>query len=144
MPTEFTKCEGCGIIFANSDSAQTLCPKCRHEESTAVTPRDILRQLRNVLRDAQISGAFLTVPELAEKANTTEEQIWRFIHDGEIDIASFNDPAVRDYLVRKQRERLKAMHPKASEPVKPAAGEKGGASGAKRGGFHLRGDDRDD
>jgi hypothetical protein len=130
---EFIKCEQCSIIFPSQDSSQTLCPKCRKEESKVVSDRDMLRALKNTLRDAQTAGMYLTVAELSRKTDITEERIWRFIHAGEIDTASFNDPGVRDFVVKRQKERLKTSVQKPEQQSKPDDKPKPKVSG-----FHLK------
>jgi hypothetical protein len=135
MPIEFTRCESCGIIFPNQDGKETRCTKCRNEGTQSVSSRDLLRILKNALRDSQSRGAFLTIHDLAVQTEIDEERIWGFIHSGEIDTASFSDPEVRSFVARKKKELMKSS-------VKPAEQEQKPEEGAKRkSGFHLRVDD---
>ena len=139
MSPTFIRCEVCGIIFPDEGEGHTRCPKCLapEEPEEAVedpgTKREILRTLKNALRDAQSSGQFLTVPELAKQTEIEETKIWDYIQSGEIDTASFDDPKVRDFLVKKRREQLQGLvgdkPQKKSAPKKPS-------------GFHTR--SRDD
>jgi hypothetical protein len=139
MPLDFTKCDQCGMIFPSQDSSQRLCPKCRHEESSELSTRELLRTLKNALRDAQSSGVFFTVPELSRRTGILEDKIWHYIHTGEIDTASFNDPQVRDFLVKRHKERMKASLPKPPESAKPGeAPRTDDKSKAKISGFHLK------
>lgn len=112
MPLDFTKCEECGKIFPQSAIGQTLCPACQGI-SAELTDKDLLRQLKNTLRDVQARGEFLNIFQLADESHVSEDKIWHFINTGELSTASFDDPAVRDYLVRKKRELAKqAKQPK--------------------------------
>jgi hypothetical protein len=147
MPAEFTKCAQCGIIFPNPDGQRELCPRCaneplEHEESL----REVLRRLKNLLRDAQANGTFLTMEQLAQQANTDESRIWHFIQSGEIDTATLSDPEVKTFLARRHKERLKASVTQPKQPApgsgRPAAEDKGkpGTSN-KASGFHIRRED---
>jgi hypothetical protein len=139
MPVEFTKCEQCGLIFANPGGEEVLCSKCRQVEPESISSRELLRKLRNLLRDFQVQGAFLTIPELAEKAAVSEERVWHFIHTGELDTASFNDPEVRDFVVKKRKEMLKSrVNPSDTGQSQP------GTARPKTSGFHLRVEDDKD
>lgn len=135
MPIEFTRCEGCGIIFPNQDGKDSQCPKCRHEQAQHVSGRDLLRVLKNALRDAQSRGVFLNIRELSQLTEVDESCIWGFIHSGDIDTASLNDPEVRSFLARRKKELMKAS-------AKPAEAEPKLEEGTKRrSGFHLHADD---
>lgn len=136
MPIEFTKCAQCGIIFANPNGTQTLCAKCRDEAPAFDSPRELLRFLKNTLRDAQAHGEFLTIPELAAKAEVTEDRIWTFIHAGEIDTAGFNDPQVREYIARRRKELMKNRQAGSEQSPEPKEGGR-----AKPSGFHLKVED---
>ena len=136
MPIEFTKREQCGIIFANSNGTQTLCTKCRGEEPAFESPRELLRYLKNMLRDAQAHGEFLTIPELASKADVTEVRIWAYIRTGDLDTAGFNDPQVREYIVKRRKELTKNRQ---AEPDQAPANK--GPERSKHAGFHLRVED---
>lgn len=136
MALDFTKCEQCGIIFANPDSQQQLCPKCRHEAPQTISTREQLRLVKNELRDQQAQGCFLTVEELSEHTGVEQSTIWHFIHSGEIDTASFNDPGVRDFIVKRRKERMKAALGTAQEhDEKPAVDQ---AARVKSSGFHIK------
>lgn len=112
MPLDFTKCEECGKIFLQSAIGQTLCPACQGI-SAELSDKDLLRQLKNTLRDVQARGEFLNIAQLTEESQVAEDKIWHFINTGELSTASLDDPAVRDYLVRKKRELAKqAKQPK--------------------------------
>jgi hypothetical protein len=139
MATEFTKCEQCGLIFANPNGEQSLCPKCRQAEPGEISGKDLLRKLRNLLRDAQCQGAFMTIHELAANAQVNEDRVWHFIHTGELDTASFNDPEVRDFVVKKRKEMLKS---RVGQPESPA--NQPGTARPKTSGFHLRVEDDKD
>lgn len=137
MTPEFTKCKGCGIIFQSSEG-ETLCPKCRASEDTnqaILDKKEMLRFLKNLLRDSQATGEFLTVADLSVRTKIAESQIWEFIHSGEIDTASFDDPHVRDFLVRKRRELAQAKKSESSDS------DSGSGRGKKRSGFHSKLDD---
>jgi hypothetical protein len=137
MAPEFTRCTECGIIFQSTEG-ETQCPKCCAAEESAQAVRDkseMLRFLKNLLRDAQAAGEFLTVVELSKRTGIEEAQIWEFIHSGEIDTASFDDPHVRDFLVRKRREQAKAKITASQDSDQQQR--------KKRSGFHSRhGDER--
>jgi len=137
MSSDFTKCEGCGIFFANPGDVQTHCPKCRHEEPPPTSPREVLRLLKNTLRDSQAHGEFLKVEELSTRTGVPSEKIWEFIHTGQIDTASFDDPAVRAYVARRQMERMRThpLDPHAETPGKPDE-----RPARREGGFHLKKD----
>jgi len=137
--TEFTRCERCGIIFPRSEN-EKLCSKCRErtEEETAAATRskqDILRTLKTTIRDAETSGVFLTVSELSERTGIEEPNIWEYIQSGEIDTASFDDPQVRDFVVRKRREQMKSF----SSSKRLDQSSRGAATKIR--GFHSRSDD---
>lgn len=137
MVPDFSICNTCGIIFNNPDGVHQQCLKCRSEPSELDSQRDELRLLRNTIRDALAVGEYLTVPQLSEKTNVDAEQIWHFIRSGEIDTASFDDPSVRDFLVRKRREQDKL----ARQMQDQSAGKSPASTKKKRSGFHLRADD---
>ena len=137
MPLEFTKCESCGIIFPNQDGKETLCPKCRHTGSSGVSSRDLLRIVKNVIRDAQGRGVFLTVAEISKQTDVEEETIWGFIHRGEIDTASFNDPEVRTFIARKKMEKMQSVMKKKDEP----ADNESTKPNKPRSGLHFRRED---
>jgi hypothetical protein len=133
MAIEFTRCETCGIIFPNEDGKYTQCPKCRKEETQGTSIHDLLRLLKNAIRDTQSRGVFLTVAELSKLTNIEEDTIWHFIHSGEIDTASFSDPEVRSFIARRKKELMKStlktpsdVETKPDEPSRPKSG------------FHLR------
>ena len=139
MAIEFTRCETCGIIFPNEDGKYAQCPKCRKEESSSASIHDLLRLLKNSIRDTQSRGVFLTVTELSKLTNIEEDTIWHFIHTGEIDTASFSDPEVRSFIARKKKELMKSTlkapadsEAKPEEPSRP------------RSGFHLKSKDDPD
>jgi hypothetical protein len=137
MVPDFSKCNTCGIIFNNPDGAHQQCPKCRSGHSELDSPRDELRLLRNTIRDNQAIGEYMTVPQLSEKTGVDSEQIWHYIRSGEIDTAGFDDPSVRDFLVRKKREQEKL----ARQMQDHSAGKPLASTKKKRSGFHLRSDD---
>jgi len=140
MPVEFKKCKFCGMIFPDAGGQQDTCPRCRHEATTGeLSQRDILRTLKNALRDAQSQGIFLTVPELAGRTGVEETMIWHFIQTDEIETASFNDPEVRSFIARRQMERLKTSLGRAQHEGKPA--RPGDAPRERKSGFHLKIDD---
>jgi hypothetical protein len=139
MAIEFTRCESCGIIFPNQDGKYSQCPKCRNEVGQSASIHDLLRLLKNAIRDTQSRGAFLTVTELSAVTGIEEEKIWHFIHSGEIDTASFNDPEVRNFVVRRKKELMKSTikapsdtEAKPEEPARPKSG------------FHLKSKDDPD
>jgi hypothetical protein len=137
--TEFTRCERCGIIFPRA-AKESICPKCQElgEEEPAAETRgkhEILRDLKNIIRDAEARGVFLTVAELSERTEIEESTIWEYIQSGEIDTASFDDPQVREFIVRKRREQMKSM--RSSRPPEPASR----TPAEKLRGFHSRADD---
>lgn len=137
MTPEFIRCKGCGIIFQSS-TGEELCPKCVRTAETGnafLDKKEMLRFLKNLLRDAQAAGEFLTVTELSTRTSIAESQIWDFIHNGEIDTASFDDPHVRDFLVRKRRELSQVKRKTSSEAESEGGREK------KPRGFHSRLDD---
>jgi len=139
MSTDFTRCEGCGIFFANPGEVHTHCPKCRHEEPPPTSPREILRLLKNTLRDSQSRGEFLTVDELSQRTNVPGNKIWEYIHTGQIDTASFDDPAVRAFVARRQLERMRTTHP--LDPHAETPGKPDERPARREGGFHLKKDD---
>jgi hypothetical protein len=139
MPAEFKKCKDCGMIFPDAGGQQELCPKCRHEDNAGEkSTRDLLRTLKNLLRDAQSQGQFLTVPELAKRSGIEEGVIWHFIQTDEIETAAFNDPEVRGFVARRQMDKLKATQQRALQEHKPAKPE---APREHKSGFHLKVDD---
>jgi hypothetical protein len=138
MVPDFSKCNTCGIIFNNPDGAHQQCPKCRSGPPELDSQRDELRLLKNTIRDNQAIGEYMTVPQLSEKTGVNSEQIWHFIRSGEIDTAGFDDPSVRDFLVRKKREQDKLarqLQDQSTGKKQPVDTKK------KRSGFHLRSDD---
>jgi hypothetical protein len=133
MPAEFIQCTECSVFFAKDDSGRSLCGKCSDEPYVPSSPKDCLRYLKSFLRDLESAGEMLTVPELSLRTQVSDTVIWEFIRSGQMDVASFNDPEVRDFVVKRNRERLResqARTPQAvsSEPEK------------KRTGFHKRPD----
>ncbi len=138
MPIEFTRCESCGIIFPNEDGKHARCSKCRNEEAQSVSSRDLLRILKNAMRDSQSRGTFLTIHDLAQQTEIEEDRIWGFIHSGEIDTASFSDPEVRSFIARKKKELMKSSSKPVEQEPKPEEGSK------RRSGFHLRTDNDPD
>jgi len=137
--TDFTRCERCGIIFPRTEN-ETLCPKCSERGDEILTTelrskQEILRTLKNIIRDAQAKGEFLTVAELSESTKIEEATIWEYIQSGEIDTATFDDPEVREFIVRKRREQMKSLRSakRAEEPPRDAT--------TKIRGFHSRSDD---
>jgi len=143
MAVEFKKCKYCGMIFPDASGQQDTCPKCRHEAAASeLSQRDILRTLKNALRDAQSQGLFLTVPELAGRTGVEETQIWHFIQTEEIETANFSDPEVRSFVIRQRKERYKATHPQTPPESKSAKPDS--AVQEHKSGFHLKiDDDRD-
>lgn len=139
MAIEFTRCESCGIIFPNQDGKYTQCSKCRNDVAQGASIHDLLRVLKNTIRDTQSRGAFLTVTELSKLTGIEEDKIWHFIHTGEIDTASFNDPDVRSFIVRRKKELMKSTlkAPAEAEP-KPEEAHR------PRSGFHLKSKDDPD
>lgn len=134
MP-EFIKCSECGKIFARQGE-ESLCRSCRHEDSGPRTEREMLRDLRNYLRDCQAQGVMLTIENLCADTNVTPEIVWHFIHTGDLDLARFDDPAVKNYLVQKRREQERKLQDRARElsttpDSKPVSR-----------GFHLTDDER--
>ncbi|MCH7472739.1 hypothetical protein IIA79_07305, partial [bacterium] len=61
------------------------------------------------IRDALVGGELLTVQQVAEGTGVEGSKIWEFIHDGYIDLARFDDPDVRSYLVQKRLDQERAM-----------------------------------
>jgi hypothetical protein len=137
MALEFTKCESCGIIFPNQDGTEKMCPKCRNEDASGMTVRDLLRILKNALRDAQGRGQFLTIHDLSTQTKIEEDKIWGFIHRGEIDTASFNDPEVRTFVARKKMEQLQSSVRKHDSPAEPGTGK----AQKPHSGLHFRRED---
>lgn len=136
--TEFVRCDNCGIIFQQLE-AETTCPKCREltgaqAEDAEPSTVETLRKLKNAIRDAEASGTFFTVDELSEQTGIAVPTIWEFIHNGEINTAPFNDPQVRDYIVRKRREQMKALRGDKGPAPAPPASERP----SKIRGFHSR------
>ena len=73
------------------------------------------------------------MPEVAELTGIPEDVVWGFINSGEIDTASFNDPHVREMVVKRRRELLRHSETAAAPPAdKPAPAHSG---------FHARTDD---
>lgn len=137
MVPDFSKCSTCGIIFNNPGGIHQQCSKCRSEPAELELPRDELRLLKNTIKDALAAGEFMTVPQLTEKTSVDAEQIWHYIRSGEIDTASFDDPNVRNFLVRKRREQDKLTRQLQEQTIdkeKPA-------NVKKRSGYYLRADD---
>ena len=134
MTVEFVKCSDCSVFFARDDSDSTLCHKCRAEPYVPSSPKDCLRYLRTLLRDLEINGELLTIPELAVRAQVSDTVIWDFIKSGQLDTASFNDPEVRDFMVKRIRERRKEAQARTPQPVSSEPQP-------KRAGFHKRPDD---
>jgi len=137
--TEFTRCERCGIIFPRLEN-ESICPKCqeRGEEEPAVETRgkpEILRDLKNFIRDAEAHGMFLTVAELCQRTGVEEAIIWEYIQSGEIDTAPFDDPQVREFIVRKRREQMKSLRGGRTADPAPSSPT------PKIRGFHSRADD---
>jgi hypothetical protein len=139
MAIEFTRCETCSIIFPNQDGQYSQCPKCRNEVSQGASIHDLLRLLKNAIRDTQSRGAFLTVDELSNATGIDVDKIWHFIHNGEIDTATFSDPEVRSFIARRKKELMKSTlkapsdaEPKPEEPSRPKSG------------FHLKAKDDPD
>ncbi len=64
MALDFTKCESCGKIFPAKEDGQSICPACLGED-VELTDKDMLRNLKNTLRDVQARGEFLNIPQLA-------------------------------------------------------------------------------
>jgi hypothetical protein len=130
--SDFTSCGRCGKIFLNPGKVHDNCPHCRGDESLELSARDALRLVKNTIRDAQAKGDLLTMPQVSELTGVSEERIWNFITSGEIDTASFEDPAVRDFVHKRRRELLRqGGQPHAGEPLETK----------QRSGFHMREDD---
>lgn len=134
MP-DFIKCAECGKIFAR-ESEETLCRNCRHEDTGPRTEREMLRDLRNYLRDCQAQGVMLTIDNLCEDTNIPPEMVWHFIHTGDLDLARFDDPAVKNYLLQKRREQERKLQDRAKEITTEAE------SKPLNRGFHLSDNDK--
>ena len=135
MDTIFSRCKECGIIFHNPEGKYEKCPKCR-DDAGELSERDTLRLIRNTVRDFQAKGEFVTVKQLVNLTGVSEKQIWHFIKNGDLDTASFSDPQVREYIVRRRRELSRAVKGKeASQSEKPEAPP------ARSSGFHMKRDD---
>ena len=137
MTADFSRCKKCNKIFAKTEASQVLCPACGGATKASGSKREQLYAVREVLKDAMAAGEFLTTPELAERCGVEQGVIWNMIRSGEIDTASFNDPGVRDYLVRKHREQQKQAQETKPKKEKP----EGGTGHKKSSGFHLKSKD---
>ncbi len=126
MASTFTKCMGCGKIFA-AENSERNCPACRGEAGTLST-RDQLRKVKSYIRDMMSRGEFITIAEAARGSEVEEHQVWEFIQAGEIDLTPFNDPQVRNFLVNKRREQEKLRRDDSPKTPEPAP--------EKRSGFH--------
>lgn len=131
--SEFANCTECGRIFANPGGEHTLCTRCRGTAGGPLSARDALRLLKSTLRDAQAKSDLMTIEDLSKVTGIDPQRIWGFISDGEIDTASFNDPQVRDFVIKRRRELLKQS---AHQDEKPAAPDHHHHSG-----FHNRADE---
>lgn len=138
MPLEFTKCEKCGKIFPAREVGATQCPACRGV-SAELSDKDLLRQLKNTLRDVQSKGEFLDIPQLSAASKVEEDKIWHFINSGDISTASVDDPAVRDFLIRKKREQAKLSKKIQGDESKQTSQQK--FYSKKSSGFHHSGND---
>ena len=136
MPAEFLKCTECSIFFPRDEKGNDKCPKCRDEPYVPDSPRDRLRHLKNTLRDNAARGLMLTIPQLAEQSGLSDTVIWEFINSGQLDVASFNDPDVRDFVVKRKRERMREVQSRVAQPVSSEP-----EPTKKRSGFHKRIDD---
>lgn len=137
MPVEFIKCEKCGKIFGRSEE-ETLCPACREVDAGPKTPKELLRIVRNYIRDVQARGALMTLEQVAEETGVDYATIWEFIQRGDIDLARFDDPQVKSFLLQRRREQDKNLRHRVDE-IKTAEPEQ-----KKSGGFHLSDPDKRD
>ena len=142
MAQDFSKCEQCGIIFLNPGNAHQTCPKCRNEEETAACEQDVLRLLKNTLRDHESRGELLTISSLADCTGVPERTIWEFIHQGEIDTAAMDDPEVRQYVARRRLERERSLQKQSGKPPSAAGGSANVLGAEKRTGYHSKRNDK--
>lgn len=134
MPAEFIRCAECGVFFAKDESGNSVCGKCSNEPYVPSSPKDCLRYLKSYIRDLESAGEMLTVPELSQRTQVSDTVIWEFIRSGQMDVASFSDPEVRDFVVKRNRERRKESQARTPQPVSSEPEP-------KRKGFHKRPDD---
>lgn len=133
MPVEFIKCSECSVFFPKDEKGSTACPKCRNEPMEFSGPKDKLRHLKNILRDNAAKGNMLTIPQLSEISQIGDTVIWEFINSGQLDVASFSDPEVRDFVVKRRREKLKEAQSRVAQPVSSEP-----EPTKKHSGFHKR------
>ncbi|MEZ5337748.1 MAG: hypothetical protein R3F46_05740 [bacterium] len=100
------------------------------------SPKDKLRHLKSILRDYASHGKMLTIPQLSEESQLSDTVIWEFINSGQLDVATFNDPDVRDFVIKRRRERIKDAQTRQPQPVSSEP-----EPTSKRSGFHKRVDD---
>jgi len=140
MAPDFSKCEQCGIIFLDPGNQNQLCPKCRDEEEVPEqSKRDVLRLLKNTIRDAQSRNVMLTVDDLSERTQIPAHIIWSFIQAGDIDTASFDDPQVKQFLARQRLERDHDLKQQVQKTFsKDPADKSDDKAGKERRGYHLK------
>jgi len=129
MPAEFIKCTECGKIFAKSGE-ETLCSSCRNENEGPKTEKESLRLVRNFIRDLQAKGIMMTLEQVVEETGVDYATIWSFIQRGEIDLARFDDPQVKSYLLHRRRDQEKRLGNRAEE-IKTSEEPR------RHGGFHA-------
>jgi hypothetical protein len=140
MSPNFVKCEKCSKIFAKTEAGPDICPKCSDTvQELPDDPTSQLRLLKNTIRDSQARGEMMTIAQLAEATGLEEEVVWKFIADGEIDTARFDDPMVKEFMQRKRLEREQELRRKGLRGDEDSSS--GAATRKPRGGFHIRRDE---
>jgi predicted nucleic acid-binding Zn-ribbon protein len=104
--TTFESCKRCGRIFEDT-LRMKVCPECVEKYGKDREFRAKLSLVRNYVKDQKLEGNLLTVKGVSEGTSLSEEEIWIFVKLGEISTTSFNDPKVREFIMRAAREREK-------------------------------------
>ncbi len=137
MSPTFAKCEKCNKIFAKEDAGPDICPRCSDTGQEVVDDKiSQLRLLKNTIRDVQARGELITIPQLVESTGIDEDVVWKFISEGEIDTARFDDPEVREYMQRKRLEREQELRRKGLR----GDTDSGASESKPHRGFHIRRD----
>ncbi len=93
--------------------------------------KDILLVLKRQVRECNVIGEFLTVPELSHCTDVAESTIWHFIRSGQLDTISLDDPKVREFLLEKRRK-LAAQYRKSAKDSEQQEQSEGRSKGFYR------------
>jgi len=131
---QFTPCAKCGKLFSAETPEQTLCATCRASASGSVTEAAALEKCRSYIRTLDAEGRLVTVSDVSEATGVPDDVVMRFIKEGLISTLSFNDPRVRAFLLKRERERLREMAEEQSQAAENRETPKEEPRGR---GFHI-------